>query len=70
MLNHFLSVLSASTLQALADFHAGQALQSQNHERLTSTLNTPSRGNPLSMDMFAEDWNASQFWVHPFKALT
>jgi len=55
-------VLSAVALQALADFHTEQALQLENFDRLNSTLDASSQGDALSMDLFPEDWNASQFW--------
>ncbi|EXJ77824.1 hypothetical protein A1O3_08983 [Capronia epimyces CBS 606.96] len=59
-------VLSALTLQALGEFRAEQALQLDCFEQLNSSHDQDPAWNQakaLSMDMFPEDWNASQFWV-------
>lgn len=64
-----LRTLSSSTLDALKEFYAERdahtqkfaKLQAAAEERATST--GAEQAEPLSMDLFTEDWNESQFWV-------
>ena len=53
--------LPSDTLAILKDFYA----EKQANETQYDTLKTKiANGEPLSMKMFTEDWNASQFWVY------
>jgi EEF1A lysine methyltransferase 1 len=52
--------LSGSTLAALQEFYAERDSQTKQVDELKAAV----EGNEqLSMTMFSEDWNASQFWV-------
>jgi hypothetical protein len=62
-LMYFPSVLSGSALAALQEFYAEKDVQQKRFEELQAAAENPNR--PLSMEMFTEDWNASQFWVTP-----
>ena len=54
------SKLSRDTLAALQDFYNDRDIQ----EKRFQELQLAQESNPtLTMDMFTEDWNASQFWV-------
>ncbi|EXJ94895.1 hypothetical protein A1O1_00013 [Capronia coronata CBS 617.96] len=56
--------LSGLALQALEDFRAEQALQFDGFEQLDYSHDLAmSNDKALSMEMFPENWNASQFWV-------
>ncbi|MCJ1399288.1 hypothetical protein MMC11_002490 [Xylographa trunciseda] len=61
--------LSRDTLAALQDFYSERDAQQKGFEELKSA--TKSNSQPkLSMDMFTEDWNASQFWVRRSSGLS
>lgn len=56
--------LSNSTLDALKEFYADrEGRQKQFEELKASTEDAAAGGALLTMDVFAEDWNESQFWV-------
>jgi hypothetical protein len=56
--------LSSSTLDALKEFYADRDARLKQFEDLkTVAEENAERGVPLTMDVFAEDWNESQFWV-------
>jgi len=58
------SALSSSALDALKDFYADRDARQKAFEDLqTAAEENATKGVPLSMDAFAEDWNESQFWV-------
>ena len=38
-------------------------MQRKRFEDLKSAAEQPNHEDILSMDMFTEDWNSSQFWV-------
>ena len=66
---HFLIVVSISTLPhdtiaALQDFYHERDQRQQHFDDLKAQVHQNSK-TPLSMEMFSEDWNASQFWVCP-----
>ncbi|KAF7191707.1 Protein-lysine N-methyltransferase EFM5 [Pseudocercospora fuligena] len=56
--------LPADTLAALAEFHAERDAKAKQFEDLkTKAEDDFANGTgKLSMDLFGEDWNASQFW--------
>lgn len=57
--------LPADTLQALQEFQAEQSDREKRFEDLKAEAEgrfADGDGQPLSMDLFSEDWNASQFW--------
>ena len=56
-------MLSTDSLAALKEFYAEQDVQAKRSEDLKSAV---EQNAELSMDMFSEDWNASQFWVASF----
>jgi hypothetical protein len=57
------SQLSADTLKLLQDFRNDQDAQAKQFEKLKSEAESNfENGGTFSMDMFGEDWNASQFW--------
>ena len=60
-----LSVLSSTALDALKEFYADRDARQQQFEDLRSAAEKGSaqRQQQLSMEVFAEDWNESQFWV-------
>ncbi|CAF9927506.1 MAG: hypothetical protein GOMPHAMPRED_004418 [Gomphillus americanus] len=60
-------VLSGSTLAALQEFYAERNDEERRADDLKSAIET---GQKLSMDMFKEDWNASQFWYNEDTART
>lgn len=61
---HIHSKLPSDTLAALAEFHAERDAKAKQFEDLkTKAENDFANGTgKLSMDLFGEDWNASQFW--------
>ncbi|MCJ1394970.1 hypothetical protein MMC18_007851 [Xylographa bjoerkii] len=62
------SELSKDTLALLQDFYNDQDTQQKRFEELK--LATECNAQPkLSMDLFTEDWNASQFWYNDETAL-
>ncbi|MCJ1324632.1 hypothetical protein MMC10_001294 [Thelotrema lepadinum] len=52
--------LSGSALAALQDFYAEKDTQEKRFAAMKAAI---TKNDKLSMDMFSEDWNASQFWV-------
>lgn len=68
-------MLSSSALDALKEFYAERdareerfaKLKAQAEEQFDAASAGAAAGGgpvqPLSMDVFAEDWNKSQFWV-------
>ena len=54
-------MLSTNTLSALHEFYAEKDQREKKYEDLKIATERPDEN--LSMDMFAENWNASQFWV-------
>ncbi|KAB5533592.1 putative N6-adenine methyltransferase-domain-containing protein [Coniochaeta sp. 2T2.1] len=58
--------LSISTLDALKSFYAERDARAQEFERLAAAAQEQrealAAGEPLSMSMFTEDWDKSQFW--------
>jgi EEF1A lysine methyltransferase 1 len=57
-----ISKLSADTLSALKEFYGERDARQKQFEDLKSKAEDDFEGK-LSMEAFAEDWNASQFWV-------
>jgi len=58
--------LSGSALAALQEFYKERDERQKQFEDLKAVSEENATGNskvPLSMDVFAEDWNESQFWV-------
>lgn len=56
--------LSSHALAALHDFYVERDEKERRFEELKAGVEASSFHSPLSMEMFSEDWNASQFWVH------
>ena len=55
--------LPVDTLTALHEFYSERESKERRFQDLKRQIEqNPSQGQ-LSMDMFSEDWNASQFWV-------
>ncbi|MCJ1256360.1 hypothetical protein MMC24_004181 [Lignoscripta atroalba] len=54
--------LSGTALAALQDFYAERDVREKRFEDLKSTVQESRDNTTLSMEMFTEDWNASQFW--------
>lgn len=64
---HFLiialiSTLPHDTITALQDFYHERDQRQQHFNNLKAQVHQNSE-IPLSMEIFSEDWNASQFWV-------
>jgi len=57
------SVLSGSALAALQDFYIQRDKDQDAFQQLKSDTGRGDKSNTLSISMFKEDWNASQFWV-------
>lgn len=58
------SQLSTDALDALKHFYGERDSRQKQFEDLKAQAeNEFDSGKPLSMDVFTEDWNASQFWV-------
>ena len=53
--------LPGDTIVALQEFYTERELSAKRFEELKTGLE--ERPQILSMNMFMEDWNASQFWV-------
>ncbi|SPQ25834.1 cd3cdb60-8906-4b92-ba3e-48abd6aa44b3 [Thermothielavioides terrestris] len=57
--------LSASTLDALKAFYAERDARAEQFAKLQAEAeerHAAGQAKPLSMDVFTEDWNKSQFW--------
>lgn len=52
-----------STLNALAEFYEERDSKEKHFERLQAQAEDEYATQKWSMEVFAEDWNASQFWV-------
>lgn len=57
------SELSGSALAALQEFYTERDDQQKRFEELKLGAEEQHSKTRLSMDVFTEDWNASQFWV-------
>lgn len=55
--------LSGTTLAALQEFYTEREAQEKRFESLQNASEMHALKGSLTMDLFAEDWNASQFWV-------
>ena len=64
------STLSSGALAALQDFYFERDIREKKFEDLRSASELSRPEAILSMDMFTEDWNASQFWVLEQSLLT
>lgn len=58
-----ISELSSNALAALQEFYKERESQEQRFEELKAAAEVSNKDVRYSMQMFAEDWNASQFWV-------
>ncbi|KAK5069440.1 Protein-lysine N-methyltransferase efm5 [Exophiala xenobiotica] len=56
-------VLSGNTLAALQDFYNMRNKDQDAFEQLRSFTSHGDKSEILSISMFKEDWNASQFWA-------
>ena len=56
--------LHGDTLAALQEFYSERDSKEQSFRDLKSDVEAKSSQANLSMDMFSEDWNQSQFWVY------
>lgn len=63
MLIYSISKLPADTLAALGEFYSEREQNEKRLENLKAQMEQQQPQSPLSMKMFMEDWNASQFWV-------
>ena len=52
-----------ATLDALAEFYEQRDATDKRFEELKTQAEHDFSTKQWSMDVFAEDWNASQFWV-------
>lgn len=50
-------------MAALQEFYSEKDLQQRRFEGMKADVEQQGFHGLLSMDMFTEDWNASQFWV-------
>ena len=57
------SKLPSDTLAALDEFYAEKDKQQNRLDKLQSDIAEKSDKGELSMNVFNEDWNSSQFWV-------
>lgn len=65
------SQLNPSALAALQEFYTERDTRSKQFEDLKASAETEfDKSAPLSMDLFTEDWNASQFWYTDATATT
>lgn len=55
--------LSSDASTALQEFYAEKEWREKRFEDLKAGVGQNPPQTPLSMEMFSEDWNASQFWV-------
>ena len=56
--------LSAHALEALKEFYQDRDARQEQFEKLKNKAEDDAAvSSSLTMDTFAEDWNASQFWV-------
>lgn len=55
--------LHGDTLAALQEFYLEMDSKEKRFQDLKGDIEQKSSQAQLSMDMFSEDWNASQFWV-------
>lgn len=55
--------LHDDTLAALQEFYLERDSKEKRFQDLKRDIEQRSSQAQLSMDMFSEDWNASQFWV-------
>lgn len=55
--------LHADTITALQEFYSERDAQEKRFQDLKSHIEQKSSQAQLSMELFSEDWNASQFWV-------
>ncbi|MCJ1308618.1 hypothetical protein MMC25_002271 [Agyrium rufum] len=55
--------LPSDTLAALQEFYAERDAGEKKFQDFRARADEASRNGTLTMSMFAEDWNASQFWV-------
>lgn len=62
--DRYASELSSNTLAALQEFYLETELKEKRFEDLKTDVEEKSLQAQLSMDMFSENWNASQFWVN------
>ncbi|KAK5016630.1 Protein-lysine N-methyltransferase efm5 [Cryomyces antarcticus] len=56
--------LSAGALDALKEFYGERDGRQRQFEDLKAQAEDEYEGNPLTMEPFTEDWNASQFWYN------
>ncbi|KAL8840237.1 MAG: hypothetical protein Q9170_001444 [Blastenia crenularia] len=54
--------LSADTLAVLGGFYSEREQSERRYEDMKAQMEQQCFQAPLSMSMFSEDWNASQFW--------
>lgn len=64
------SKLSSSTLDALKDFYSEKDAHTKRFADLKINAENDFDETKLSIDLFAEDWNVSQFWVRPPEILS
>lgn len=57
------SKLPSDTLAALQEFYSDRESRETRFQDLKSEIEQEQSQAQLTMDMFSEDWNASQFWV-------
>ncbi|KAL8909294.1 MAG: hypothetical protein Q9207_000304 [Kuettlingeria erythrocarpa] len=62
--------LSADTLAVLGDFYSEREQNEKRFEDLKVQMEQQQPKTPLSMSIFSEDWNASQFWYSDGTATT
>ena len=55
--------LHGDTIAALQEFYTERDSQEKRFQDLKSHIEQMSSQAQLSMGIFSEDWNASQFWV-------
>ena len=55
--------LHGDTVAALQEFYSERTSREQRFQDLKHDVEQKILQGQLSMDMFSEDWNASQFWV-------
>ncbi|KAI9670098.1 MAG: hypothetical protein M1829_004826 [Trizodia sp. TS-e1964] len=55
-------ILSSGALEALKDFYTERDERQEKFESFKSHIESEAVPDKISMDVFTEDWNASQFW--------